>query len=204
MTDKNFITTEAPALIGVGAQSIVDRAASLGLTWNLRPATISVAGTIGIQITYDGDSRPINCVNMTGNYLFVGDRVMGMFVPPSGNFVTSILDIDTWHPFVFQNAWTNTGGVRVPCNYRKLATPNGCVQLVGEMTGGTTTNATVVTNLPAAYRPLHDTSFPIAVNPSATTSVVGPIMMLQQSGDLIIFGVTGSFIYMNAIVPLNV
>lgn len=204
MSEKQFVTVEAPSLIGVGAQSIVERAASLGLTWNLRPATVSVGGTTDIQITYDGDSRPINCVNLTANYLFVGDRVMGAFVPPSGNFVLGGLEIDVWHPFVFQNSWVNTGGVRVPCSYRKLATPSGCVQFVGEMTGGTTTSATVITNVPAAYRPLHDTSFPIAVNPSATTAVTGPIMMLQQSGDLIIFGVVGSFVYFNAIVPLNV
>lgn len=79
---------EAPALIGVGAQSIVDRASQLGLTWTLTPATVDADG---VSILYDGDSVPIGAVNLTGMSLQENDRVMGMFVPPSGNYIVGWL-----------------------------------------------------------------------------------------------------------------
>jgi hypothetical protein len=82
------MTDEAPALVGVGAQSIVDRASQLGLTWTLTPATVD---DDGVSIVYDGDSVPIGAVNLTGMSLQGGDRVMGMFVPPSGNYIVGWL-----------------------------------------------------------------------------------------------------------------
>lgn len=94
MSDQQIFTQEAPALIGIGAQSIVDRAKQLGLTWTLRPATVTVSGMItDTQVTYDGDTVPISCFNISGSRLFVGDRVMGMQVPPSGNFIIGTLFI---------------------------------------------------------------------------------------------------------------
>lgn len=88
----NF-TQEAPALIGVGAQSIVDRAKELGLTWTIRPATISttaqVQNTVNANetIVYDGDSAPIAAMNITGQVVTVGQRVMAIAVPPAANYI---------------------------------------------------------------------------------------------------------------------
>lgn len=94
MSDKK-LTQEAPALIGIGAQSVVDRGRELGLTWSLRPATVmatdNIANLPGIQIQYDGDITTLRVVNLTGQDLQVGDRVMGMEVPPSANYIVGRL-----------------------------------------------------------------------------------------------------------------
>jgi hypothetical protein len=82
------LDAEAPSLIGVGAETIVDRAKALGLTWTLRLATVAVAGsTTSTQILYDGDTETSTCISLLGHTSRVGDRVMGMIVPPSGNFI---------------------------------------------------------------------------------------------------------------------
>lgn len=88
MTDS--IDTEAPALIGVGAQMIVARAKELGLTWTLRPATATVYSTGNLAAAqFDGDSVSVNMVNLTGSELVQGARLMVMMVPPSGNYIIS-------------------------------------------------------------------------------------------------------------------
>lgn len=91
MSDEAQWTVAAPDLVGVGAESIVERAQALGLTWTLRPATVSVATTEALLIAYDAPtdliSTPITAVNLTGQGLAVGTRVMGLVVPPSGNYV---------------------------------------------------------------------------------------------------------------------
>lgn len=87
--------TEAPALIGIGAQSIKERAKSLGLTWTLRPGTVvapPVEDPAGTQVLYDGDSEPIDSINLTGFFLPVGARVMCAFVPPAGSYVIGDVD----------------------------------------------------------------------------------------------------------------
>lgn len=89
MTDQEIVA--APALIGIGAQSIVERAASLGLTWTMRPATVTVPGASDAGIQYDGDTESIPCVNLTGSQFAVGDRVMGVMVPPSANYIIGSL-----------------------------------------------------------------------------------------------------------------
>ena len=87
------ISQEAPSLIGIGTQSMVDSAKALGLTWTLRDATVSSPGTVtNALIIYDGDTVPITCINLTGNELELGQRVSGLQVPPSGNFIIGVKD----------------------------------------------------------------------------------------------------------------
>jgi len=87
MTEEEVIVTEAPDLISTGTQAMVENANRLGLTWQLRPATvITVISPTLVMATYDGDTVPIGMVNLTAP-LLVGARVMAMAVPPSGNFI---------------------------------------------------------------------------------------------------------------------
>ncbi len=87
MTEPS-VTQEAPDLIGVGAQSIVEGAQRLGLTWNLRLATVtSVSSIDSLNAVYDGDTATIGMTNMTGVPYAFGDRVYVIVVPPSGNFI---------------------------------------------------------------------------------------------------------------------
>jgi hypothetical protein len=82
---------EAPELISVGAQSIVGRASSLGLTWGLRPATV-VKGDdpTAVRAVYDGDTITITMTSMIGS-LSPNARVYVQQVPPSGNYITGHL-----------------------------------------------------------------------------------------------------------------
>jgi hypothetical protein len=82
MTDETV--AEAPELVGVGVQTVVEDANRLGLTWQLKLATVT--DNSPAQAIYDGDTAAIGMVSMIGS-LEVGARVYVLVVPPSGNFV---------------------------------------------------------------------------------------------------------------------
>jgi len=148
---------QAPALVGIGAQSIVDRAKSLGLTWTLRPASIAADG---VSILYDGDTEPINAVNLTGDAKTSGDRVMGLTVPPSGNFIIGVTKVDPWHTPTFINGWVDYDTtVWQGARYRKMA--DGMVTIQGLVKNGTSGNIFV---LPDSYRPAKNLVFATVAN----------------------------------------
>ena len=94
------IEQDAPELIGIGAQAVVENANRLGLTWQLRPATVAEVELDGaIVAIYDGDTVPIGMINLNGS-LTVGSRVMAMFVPPSGNFIIGAIRVDDLPAFI--------------------------------------------------------------------------------------------------------
>jgi hypothetical protein len=145
---------QAPALVGIGAQSIVDRAKSLGLTWTLRPGSIA---TDGVSILYDGDTEPINAVNLTGDAKTSGDRVMGLTVPPSGNFIIGVTKVDPWHTPVLLNGWVDYDTtVWQGARYRKLS--NGMVTIQGLVKNGTGPPSDIFF-LPVGYRPAKNLLF---------------------------------------------
>lgn len=82
---------EAPELISVGTQAMVERSDSLGLTWGLRPATVIALATATVTAKYDGDTEPIAMFSLVSG-LYVGARVMAIKVPPSGNYILAFLD----------------------------------------------------------------------------------------------------------------
>lgn len=91
MTDAtDFVKVEAPELVGVGVQSLVERANSLGLTWTLRPGSVAdTGGMTTAAVIFDGDTVPVNCLNLTNQFLTTHSRVMGLLVPPSSNYIIS-------------------------------------------------------------------------------------------------------------------
>lgn len=79
------MTTQDVQDVATGARELIREARRLGLTWGLRPARVVTA----TQVVYDGDgdestSRVINMLDDTPE---PDDRVMCLFVPPSGNFI---------------------------------------------------------------------------------------------------------------------
>lgn len=81
------LDTEAPDLIGVGVQATVDNASRLGLTWNLKVATVRFTNVeVGVQAQYDRDDATITMFSMIGP-LVPGDRVYALEIPPGGNFI---------------------------------------------------------------------------------------------------------------------
>ena len=75
--------------INTGTRELLREARRLGLTWGLRPGTVSDPS----HVVYDGDSEDSNTrvINLLESPLFVDERVMCMFVPPAGNFVVGVL-----------------------------------------------------------------------------------------------------------------
>lgn len=85
------LTRTAPNLIGVGAQSIAENASRLGLTWGLRPATVTtVTSPTLVQVRQDGDTENVFVVSLIGG-VAVGDRVMTITVPPAGIYIVGLL-----------------------------------------------------------------------------------------------------------------
>jgi len=81
--------SEESKSFSAGAQALVNDAQRLGLTWDLRPATV---GNIDpLQVTVDADSIPINATSMVGA-LVTGLRVYVLLIPPSGVFIVGFND----------------------------------------------------------------------------------------------------------------
>lgn len=120
----NPFPVEAPDLVGIGAQSIVERAKPLGLVWTRRPATVVDATTdpASCVIVFDGDTVNTNAVSMIGK-LPVDTRVYVDMVPPAANFIVGLVT-DELNPILF-----------------------GASSLNSAFAAGTTTSATYV-NLP--------------------------------------------------------
>jgi hypothetical protein len=114
----------------------------------------------------------------------------GVLVTPATPKIEAVLTgtVETWHAVVFQNGWSNVGGVNVTAQYRQVACPPQCVQLVGTIAPGTKTDGTILFNLPAGYRPAHDQFFPLATNGAAGGGTT-PQVSVAQNGDVKVFGV---------------
>ena len=82
----------APDLISVGAQTMVETSRRLGLTWELRPAT--VADPDIPTVLQDGDEVPTTAVSLIG-HLVEDQRVMIMTIPPGGNYIMGVVEETT-------------------------------------------------------------------------------------------------------------
>lgn len=87
---EELFTEEAPSLIGVGADALVENATRLGLTWVLRFGTVQTADPLTVIV--DGDTVPVSMVSLTG-YLEVGARVSVLIVSSKVHFVIGPLAV---------------------------------------------------------------------------------------------------------------
>src|SRR5262245_56353907 len=76
-------------------RSIQDNSFELGLTWRLRPGTVTKSGSGLVQVVEDGDvSRTrIDAISLLG-YMIEDTRVMLLHVPPSTMFILGIINRD--------------------------------------------------------------------------------------------------------------
>lgn len=84
--------TSTPVEAGIGA--LVENASRLGLTWDLRPATVlatdSSTGRISLQA--DGDDAPVSGESMVGR-VPSGTRVFVIILPPGGIFIVGFVGV---------------------------------------------------------------------------------------------------------------
>lgn len=98
----------------VVAAALIDARSSLNPEdrWQLRPATIIVAGTGSVAGRFDGEGLngaetvDIPMISLIG-YVAIGARVMVMTVPPAGNYVISDLAASTAQSDVDNVSFTN-------------------------------------------------------------------------------------------------
>lgn len=77
----------AADLISTGVKEVIDRAAALGLIWNLKQATVQMMSDgLHVAALYDGDETAIIMTSMIGT-LAPDTRVYALTIPPSGNFI---------------------------------------------------------------------------------------------------------------------
>lgn len=88
---EEIFTEEAPSLIGIGAEALVDNANRLGLTWVLRFGTVQTSDPLTVIV--DGDTVPVSMVSLVG-YLEVGTRVSVLIVSSKVHFVNGLLNAD--------------------------------------------------------------------------------------------------------------
>lgn len=110
----------------------------LGLTWDLRLATIGTL-TPTITATVDGDDKAITVYNMMETAVAIGDRVYVVSVPPGGNFICGRANLINFFTRTSVSGATGTMMVNVPSNLREVeigwtarsdASPGGGAQSV--------------------------------------------------------------------------
>ena len=75
--------------VAAGTKQLVEDAQRLGISWTLRPGTVTIADPL--KVTFDGDDTPVTAVSLVG--VFPEEtRVMGLLVPPGGNFIIGRTD----------------------------------------------------------------------------------------------------------------
>lgn len=82
--------TDLPDVVTATVQTIVSQSQALGLTWNLRLASITTISSRNLTVILDGDTATIGAINMCGTPLLAGDRVYVLMIPTSGNYVVGL------------------------------------------------------------------------------------------------------------------
>jgi len=142
------------AVAVASVQAAADEGARLGLSWQLRPATVT--NTSPLTAVYDGDSTGISMTSMVGD-IPVGQRVYAIFVPPSGNFICGFPGTNPTTMYKARKKLTATSPdvtfIGIPTNLRYLrltwyaAVDAAAIQLISHQIGGDTGSNYSYTNL---------------------------------------------------------
>lgn len=81
------MTDQSAQNVGFGVAELIRESRRLGLTWELRPGTVS---TTNGSVLLDGDSESLTVSSLIGA-LLIDMRVMVMLVPQGGNYVIGVL-----------------------------------------------------------------------------------------------------------------
>lgn len=147
VNDENISTTI------VALQSLIQDAKRLGLTWALRPATVSANSAVNsggiVQIIQDGDTVPMLATNIVSrNRMLIGDRVMSVMVPPGGLYVIGVLGGGTGGYIQGEQILVTGSGTFTKGNYPGIRAVD--VQVVGSGGGSGGVEATVAAQVAAS------------------------------------------------------
>lgn len=96
---------------------------------------------------------------------------------------------DTWVGVTFQNSWADFGAGRTDASYMK--DKQGFIHLKGEITGGTTTDGTVIFQLPTGFRPNEEFEQPIVYDNGSGVRTIGSLH-IDTSGNCSIYTVSSN------------
>lgn len=148
---------DASGLISTGAQALIDSANKLGLTWQLKLATIGsnptpTQPTPAVLGILDGDTDPISLTSILGYPPPMGARVYVLVIPPAGNFIIGNAAA-TGAPF-FRRYYVNgltSQNVSIPSNLRHIRvywkccmTSGGAVSMQCRVNGDATANQHII------------------------------------------------------------
>jgi hypothetical protein len=111
----------------------------------------------------------------------------------------------SWQQFSFANGWANLGAGFVVGQYRLVPSPLRSLQLIGFIKPGTRTVGTIITTLPVGYRPFYSHR-PVVDWDVTTAGAETPALSFNPSGQLslaVAFPAAASFMYLNALIPLD-
>jgi hypothetical protein len=116
---------------------------------------------------------------------------------------TNGIDIasETWHAFVFQNGFTNRGAPYANAQYRLVAAPSRCVQVIAHLNTGVVANGTIIVNLPLGYRPAH--TIAVTAQSSATPAGRTAVVELDAAGNLKVFDYGAGVLQFNGLFSLD-
>lgn len=121
-TEQDPPPQPVPVQIGWGLQDMTGPLHRLGLTWRLRPATVSGSGTQtrlnAILGVFDGDTTRSRFFSMIGP-VYGGARVWALVVPPGGNYIVGWYGPPAMRWDTFTGTTDGTGRVSAPhgCPY---------------------------------------------------------------------------------------
>jgi hypothetical protein len=168
-----------------------------------------ISGAVHLQRFVDGPGGAANAIHFgTVEYLvdqlLVDFRATDVVIRSSATLKAANPANDTtevWHALTLANGWVNYAGGEVTAQYRKVAAPDNCVQLVGLIKSGTTADGTVIGTLPAGYTPAHHVPGWGASSANGARTVR---VDLQTNGTLTILGVpAGGDLALNGIYSLD-
>lgn len=118
--------TQSLVAVDTAVKAVTENANRLGLTWDLRPATISqVDSTTGITVTVDGDATPIGATSMVGGVV-QGQRVYVLLIPPGGVFIVGWAGTERIGAIIQRSVFTvPSGGGATPINWTTVSTSVG-------------------------------------------------------------------------------
>lgn len=163
---------------------------------------VTASGTVqGATVNSTGNVTATGAVNATG-------AVTGASAAITGGVTTGTAGVtvaaETWNSMTLQNSWANFGSGFANAKYRKTIVGSS-IEIIGTISGGVTTNGTVVANLPAGYRPVSNIRNVVyAQGGSLNVSTETPGCTLNTSGDLTLVGCgSANTVAFHCIIPLD-
>lgn len=142
-SDGPYIVERIFDLGGTSDGRIEYRLGSYALnTYVMRVMTQQASVQMGTGGVVNGDTFVVNGLGSFGNTGTPG-------VNGSANYTLDAFGttVETWNALTLQNGWTGF------LKYRRVSSPPGSVQIIGNMLAGTKTDGTLLGTLPAAYKP---------------------------------------------------